>query len=141
MGKTKQEIAEAIYDWFFVQNNPKSFVTLSNGDESCRYRGEQPNQKCAVGCLIPDEMYLPIMEGMTVKGIFSANGVALPSGDRVYFTKLRDYIGSENTTFLTECQYWHDDTIPSFKSPSHIRHLRHIFTSNSVDISKMPLLG
>ena len=32
---------------------------------ACQYRDKQ-GRKCAIGCLIPDEMYLPDMEGMGV---------------------------------------------------------------------------
>lgn len=42
----------------------KARAVLPNG-QSCVYRDEDGN-KCAIGCLIPDELYTPEVEGMTV---------------------------------------------------------------------------
>jgi hypothetical protein len=41
----------------------------SEGDETvgCAYRGER-GLKCAVGCMIPDELYTLVMEGENVTG-------------------------------------------------------------------------
>lgn len=42
---------------------------MSNG--ACVYRGPG-GTKCAVGCIIPDELYSPEFEGNNVEGIFKA---------------------------------------------------------------------
>lgn len=60
-------------------NNQEIFDTvahhlLTQGEQSlggtvdgCAYRGDD-GRKCAVGCLIPDELYSPHMEGKTIMG-------------------------------------------------------------------------
>lgn len=48
----------------------KSHVKLAEGDYSCRYRGSD-GRKCAIGCLIPDDVYKPAMEGGDVSDIIA----------------------------------------------------------------------
>ncbi len=54
---TTQECYEAIRAYF---NQPGA--VLASTHNSCRYRTEE-GAKCAVGCLIPDELYSPALEG------------------------------------------------------------------------------
>jgi len=75
---TSKEIFVAVKQHLLTQNK-KSFLskdqvlkikqkyqvngsTYAEGEVSCAYRGED-NCKCAVGILIPDELYSEIMEG------------------------------------------------------------------------------
>lgn len=60
-----------------AKQRAKSSVTLINGQEVCRYRGED-GMMCAVGCLIPDDKYDPEMEGV---GILKTGATAESSGD------------------------------------------------------------
>ena len=39
-----------------------------NGNNSCAYRGEE-GTSCAVGCLIPDELYTPSIEGHGISSL------------------------------------------------------------------------
>jgi hypothetical protein len=57
---TAQEIFDSVVNHLLTQN-----AQSQNSRGSCRYRG--PNgTKCAVGHLIPDEVYHPDMEGRLV---------------------------------------------------------------------------
>jgi hypothetical protein len=60
-----QEIFDRVAEHLLTQNQRSSVQTISSPN-SCRYRlGEL---KCAIGCLIPDELYDPEMESHTVVG-------------------------------------------------------------------------
>ena len=45
-------------------------ASVDTGGDNCLYRGTD-NKKCAIGCLIPDELYTRDMEGMTVKSLLT----------------------------------------------------------------------
>lgn len=47
---TKQEILNKVWDYFIVEKHPKAY------DVRCCYRTKD-GYKCAIGCLIPDELY------------------------------------------------------------------------------------
>ena len=123
MALTKQQMAEGIYDWFFVKGNTQALRGKTETDKRCMYRG--PNgTKCAVGCLIPDEMYLPEMES---------------SGD-VYsiirsYKNIATYLNAKyNIDFLEQCQKWHD------RHFNNHTYLKDVFVENEIDITNMPLL-
>lgn len=70
--------------------------------EECRYRTSD-GKRCAVGCLIPDELYSPKFEGK--------NAWAMLDMDQ----KLRAHIGIETNAdydFLGELQRIHDGNLP-----------------------------
>ena len=62
---------------------------------SCVYRAYDGSQ-CAVGCLIPDELYVKELEGTAVGNIFRK------------FPEIVDFIGSENLSMLARLQHIHD---------------------------------
>jgi hypothetical protein len=120
MALTKQQIADGIYDWFFAKGNRQSKKSPSSS--FCMYRNPQ-GAKCAVGCLIPDEMYNPQMENTgTVYEIFPE------------YPSLQYYFGKENLMFLSSCQRWHDSYFTDKD------YLKEIFVKNKVDVTNMPLL-
>lgn len=53
----KQEIFDTVYEKLLKQGKASTF------DGKCRYRGANGN-KCAIGHLIPDELYESYMEGV-----------------------------------------------------------------------------
>lgn len=58
---TEQEIFDKVWNHFVVNKAPQS----RSSKKLCRYRG--PNgEMCAVGLLIPDEIYSKKMEGLRV---------------------------------------------------------------------------
>jgi len=115
MAMTKQQIAEGIYDWFFVKDKPRSEKGVR-----CFYRGETENHRCAVGCLIPDELYVRAMENVSVDGLFYD------------YPEIAEHFGRDNLDFLTGCQHWHDE----YSKGSLVG----VFQDHGVDTSKMPLL-
>jgi hypothetical protein len=120
---TKQEIAKTIYDWFIVNKNPRSASSPSFG--TCWYRGENPNQRCAVGCCLPDELYQKDFENKNFYGICGQSDFV-----RNYFSQ------SEVYHMLNQCQVWHDN----HASFGNVGKLREIFKDYKIDISQMPLL-
>ena len=45
-------------------------ASLDKGGDNCLYRGTD-NKKCAIGCLIPDELYTADMEGIAVTSLLT----------------------------------------------------------------------
>ena len=80
-------------------------------DGDCQYRGTR-GTACAVGCLIPDELYNPLIEGLSVDQIFKA---AMPEhrqhqarARRPILARIANHLGAENLTLLCELQDAHD---------------------------------
>lgn len=69
-----QEIFDTVATHLFVQGRR---ATSPGNDLMCAYRGEG-GAKCAVGVLIPDEIYDEMMEGRTVSGLVGSAHYALP---------------------------------------------------------------
>lgn len=61
MYKTTQEAFDAMAKHLLTQNAVSRFP----GEVTCSYRGPD-GLKCAVGALIPDEIYRPKLEGMHI---------------------------------------------------------------------------
>lgn len=94
---TKQEIFTKVKNHLLTQN-ARSIDDGSIDDDigMCRYRGSN-GLMCAVGCLIPDDMYDPSMEGVSVDAIRQDNEA------------LDEYLGSYSTiNLLTDLQHLHD---------------------------------
>lgn len=64
---------------------------------SCKYRGPDGGM-CAVGCLIPDELYDPTMEGL--------NYVGIPEK----FPMIKDFFDGVSVDLISELQSIHDET-------------------------------
>lgn len=56
---TKQEIFDKVWKFFIVEKHKKSMFK-----ETCLYRSR--HSRCAVGCLIPDELYSKDMETLPI---------------------------------------------------------------------------
>jgi len=79
---TKQEIFDKVATHLLTQNEKSSksiaITTSTNTTDNplnknelmCLYRSPN-NLKCAIGCLIPDELYDKSMEGRTVSGLLA----------------------------------------------------------------------
>jgi len=61
---TAQEIFDKVINHLLQQGGPALNYNYDD-DHKCRYRSNN-GLKCAVGCLIPDDQYDPLMEGMGV---------------------------------------------------------------------------
>ena len=66
---SKQEIFDTVTKHLATQGEQ---ATINHEDDgpSCQYHAPDGGLKCAVGCLIPDDMYLSGMEGKTVSALF-----------------------------------------------------------------------
>jgi hypothetical protein len=62
---TRQEVFNKVARHLLQQNER----SRENG-KGCLYRGPR-GLKCAVGCLIPDDKYIPVIEGEPVQSIMS----------------------------------------------------------------------
>lgn len=93
MTMTKPEIFAKVRKHLLSQN---AKAMLPNKD-TCAYRAPD-GKMCAVGCLIPDEMYYPELEG---------NGIGdMPWG-------FVEYFGKDNIDFLGDLQDIHDNYEPT----------------------------
>lgn len=94
----KQEVFDRVWNHFVVEGNPLSISRDIEG--SCLYRGPD-GTKCAVGLLIPDELYSPDMEGNSVCGLiddFANKSLA----------KVLDVENKDDISFLARLQSAHD---------------------------------
>jgi hypothetical protein len=94
---TNQEIFDKVAHHLLTQRQ------VSRTEGCCRYRDDH-GLKCAIGCLIPDEIYDPTIEEATVgtrkvMGLLSRAGV-IPEYDQVHVLL---------TDFLQDLQLVHDD--------------------------------
>lgn len=98
---TTQEAYEGIREFF---TRPGAVLAQSEGPVSCFYRGDSnPSSpvRCAVGCLIPDELYDPSFENTTASALL---GVGWERGVR----PLIEYFEDVDKHFLDEAQSAHD---------------------------------
>ena len=87
---TKQEIFNKVWKWFITDKHPQS-----RDIRGCKYRTK--DSACAVGCLIPDELYEPTMEGRGVNGLL------------MHYPKLQKVLGYDvDLAFLKILQSTHD---------------------------------
>lgn len=91
-----QEIYSKVRQHLLTQN-AKSVHGMMN---KCAYRGTD-GRSCAVGCLIPDELYRTSLEGGTV--------------DRADVARLLKGLGitHENLDLVADLQWCHDQYLPS----------------------------
>jgi hypothetical protein len=93
---TEEEILEANYQHFVVGKNPLSFSHTKAGP-ACKYR-DQYGHKCAIGCLIPDELYLPRFD--TQGGLVVSQLLDEPN--------IGQLLGKARGHFLISLQHMHD---------------------------------
>ncbi len=107
--KTKQQIFDVIYA--HAQKMQPSLCDFGPFKGSCAYRGKD-NARCFIGCLIPDELYDPIIEnvGVAILGlpdIYKSPGLTK-------LTEIMRKIGTDiDVDFLKELQSVHDNNQPS----------------------------
>lgn len=79
-----------------IRQGRRSTATV-NGSTDCAYRG-RGGRKCAVGCLVPDDLYDPEMEGLAAWALYR-------------FPKLWKRI-KEHEDLLVKLQTLHDERVP-----------------------------
>lgn len=96
--KTATEIVEFVYDKLMIQGKRSygQFPQSTTPHTTCLYRGPG-GTKCAVGWLIPDEVYDKYCEG------------SVPRDDRIIrMLAANDIDGKEHSNLLTRLQRAHD---------------------------------
>lgn len=97
--KTQQETFDTIATHLLKQRK-KAEITCSNDGTICAYRGSD-GTKCAAGCLIPDELYTPDAEGLTV--------VRLMKSTLTTIEPIKAIFAEHDFDLLRELQLVHDD--------------------------------
>lgn len=98
----KQEIFNKVASHLLTQKATSS-VTTEFGDYSCMYRIKGTKLSCAVGCLIPDELYSEEQEGNTVSSLIAC------------YPKIAEHLDVQTAAdidFLDSLQMLHDRNKP-----------------------------
>lgn len=103
---TQQEIFDAVLG--HLRKQGKASV---NDMDLCQYRGPG-GASCAVGCLIPDELYDPLIEGVVSVQIMEGHLPFGRGGDgpqlRPIMARISNHLGAENELLLSALQDAHD---------------------------------
>lgn len=106
---TAQEIFDTVINHLLQQGGPAlnyNYDDEALDDPVCRYRSNN-GLKCAVGCLIPDDQYDPLMEGMGVT-------VTSPSSDPLNCWVAKYY--EPHRDLLVALQSLHDDNGMNYRN-------------------------
>lgn len=107
-----QEAFNTIINYFSREG---AVLAIKDGLKSCLYRTESGN-KCAVGCLIPDELYRPWMEAGRIENLLytlnsKANNPSASREDRIVSLQVLEIINGsdpEKDKLLRDLQTLHD---------------------------------
>lgn len=106
---TQQEIFDAV-----LAHLRKQGKASMSDPASCRYRGPG-GTSCAVGCLIPDELYDPLIENVSSTQIFKGYRPYGRESDwpklRPIMDRLSKHLGAENEPLLDALQRAHDSEL------------------------------
>jgi hypothetical protein len=100
---TTQEAYEQIRSYF---SRPDAALAATTTGDTCFYRQPMPDgsvRKCAVGCLIPDELYDLELDEQNVAGDHAM----------VWTNELREFFQDVDVDFINEAQAAHDGTASS----------------------------
>lgn len=97
---TTQTLFNTVAAHLLTQGKRASVVDW-DGEELCRYRG-QNGTKCAIGCLIPDELYKSRMEGFSISSLLYDDDFGL-----------KTYFDGVDKRILSNLQLIHDTTSPN----------------------------
>jgi len=95
--------AQQLFDYithFLYKQGKASMGVAEDGTETCAYRGSK-GLMCAVGCIIPDEIYVPLMEAKAVDEL----GKFITAPKHKSYKKLLE----KHISLLCELQTVHDD--------------------------------
>lgn len=113
---TRQEIFETVARHLFKQGRQSKNPDLGAG---CMYRGPDGTM-CAIGALIPDEVYHPCMEGSAAfRLVENADSFGLP----------QSIFNDSNSAFLSHLQVMHDAS-SCWESTDTMRQVLGIVASN-----------
>lgn len=134
--ETKQQVFDAVVSHLRAQAKP------CMDELSCVYRNDS-GMKCAIGALIPDEVYGPALEGHNISEIFQTVQMFVPrNNDEELFTtdtveKFREVTAlfsgeAADPGFLRDLQLVHDSDEPMYWESS----LRAIGERNGLTLSE-----
>jgi hypothetical protein len=107
---TPQEIFDTVAKHLFTQGKPAKQMmpdpdNVDGEDSQCRYRAAD-GTKCAVGVLLPDELYVESMEGQSLSGLIMNAGKQgqpeLPSWMEENASLLMDLQSAHDSDFYWE---------------------------------------
>ena len=103
--RTAQEIFDTVSKHLLTQNKRSEGVHVILGLENhiCAYRSVD-GLKCAIGCLIPDEQYIPEMESLRIGGIVRKNWLS-PELEQEFI---------QNINLISDLQIVHDFFTPEY---------------------------
>jgi hypothetical protein len=101
-----QEIYDKVKAHLLAQGKPSK-----NDSGDCLYRGND-GYKCAAGCLIPDELYVPKMEGQKFSSL--CRSWSISGHDPIMFMAFFRFEGADDrrVKLIDELQRIHDDVVP-----------------------------
>ena len=99
---THQNIFNHVWNYFLIKNNKFGYNYASG---ICEYRTTS-GDKCAIGCMIPDDEYHIHMEGCTASELFGTDGYECDLTECIeeQFGSIRDVPNS----FFDRLQHVHD---------------------------------
>lgn len=116
-----QEIYDKVKAHLLSQGKPAMDV-----DGRCSVYRAEDGTKCAVGCLIPDELYRPEFEGMTVataRAIWVQKGEETPLMAALLPLGVKDL---KNFQLLEKLQFIHDAYLPE-RWPAKLQIVAELF--------------
>jgi hypothetical protein len=104
---SNQEAYEKIFRWF---SQPSVAFGYDTSTGNCVYRGNNwrgSNIRCAVGCLIPDELYVEPKDEYDEDGSSGMENVTADAAIQKS-AELERFFANVDSGFLLECQRAHD---------------------------------
>lgn len=111
--------AQEIFDKAATHLIKQNRRAIGNG---CMYRADN-GLMCAVGALIPEELYNPKMESDSVEGIMHE------------FPEIETFLGKENLDLLSSLQTLHDDYAIE-EWPQQLRQMAREFELSTIALDK-----
>ena len=134
---TQQEIFDTV-----LAHLRKQGKASMSGADSCRYRGPD-GTACAVGCLIPDELYDPLIEGADSTSIFKDCPPFGREDDwpdlRPIMARISKHLGTESEPLLGALQRAHDSDLVDKGMPSWERRMRLIALDFQLEYKPAPI--
>ena len=104
---------QEIYDTVLTHLRKQGCAAKSASDK-CRYRG-LGGTACAVGCLIPDDLYDPRIEGLSAPSIMAGRIPPYRASEALDMlpiaARIASHIGAEHTPLLAALQNVHDGVL------------------------------
>lgn len=138
---------QAIFDYVVAHLRKQGEPAIGGEYTSCVYREHDPRTgrvlMCAVGCLIPDYLYLPRYENDSVSGVLDEidnhlqyNGERMVAPRPDDFDLLRRFL-SDNERLLSDLQHAHDEWAeePGLMSMGKAERLRQL-DEHLVDVAE-----